>query len=377
MNLNLECIQADSAIEKQKHRTVRNLWTIVGIAAALVVSACGGKKSVSPEDYPVAVAAADSSVVTLGKQVTLIGRGSYDPKGKQLLFHWSQGTTNPSPVVFSANDSQNASAVQVTLDQAGTYAFALVVESEKGLKSLPDTVVVTAKKWELNTAEHKQTGSYFKISNKEQGEETEDRAPVTIQWRFISYIVARGAVQISGEYTLTWQNPNSRSIRITTSQLEFVDTLETKIAKHDISPKDDFVLAAGATKTRTGTFTTSLSAPEISDQVSRMNVWGSVEYTAGVLANAGPDQTVTTEETVRLDGSGSRDEGGQPLNYWWSGDISLDDEYMARPSFIANTAGTFRFWLGAFVKCCGCGVSVSCMIKPRFSVRHQRILHRR
>ena len=32
---------------------------------------------------------------------------------------------------------------------------------------------------------------------------------------------------------------------------------------------------------------------------------------------------------------------------------------------------------GAFVKCCGCGVSVSCMIKPRFSVRHQRILHRR
>ena len=33
--------------------------------------------------------------------------------------------------------------------------------------------------------------------------------------------------------------------------------------------------------------------------------------------------------------------------------------------------------IGAFVKCCGCGVSVSCMIKPRFSVRHQRILHRR
>ena len=33
--------------------------------------------------------------------------------------------------------------------------------------------------------------------------------------------------------------------------------------------------------------------------------------------------------------------------------------------------------VGAFVKCCGCGVSVSCMIKPRFSVRHQRILHRR
>ncbi len=33
--------------------------------------------------------------------------------------------------------------------------------------------------------------------------------------------------------------------------------------------------------------------------------------------------------------------------------------------------------LRAFVKCCGCGVSVSCMIKPRFSVRHQRILHRR
>ncbi len=55
------------------------------------------------------------------------------------------------------------------------------------------------------------------------------------------------------------------------------------------------------------------------------------------VANAGPDQTVYSKDTVQLDGSASLDPDQQPLHYQWSApsSIVLDDPTLAMPSFIA------------------------------------------
>ena len=94
--------------------------------------------------FPTAVATASPASVDVGGQVTLRGDQSSDPNGGQLVYHWSQLSSNPFPVGFSLNDSRDAFAVRVTLSDLGTYRFVLVVETTAGLKSQPDTVEVRA-----------------------------------------------------------------------------------------------------------------------------------------------------------------------------------------------------------------------------------------
>lgn len=66
------------------------------------------------------------------------------------------------------------------------------------------------------------------------------------------------------------------------------------------------------------------------------------------VADAGPDQTVATGDTVTLDGTGSSDPNtGDVLTYNWTLDspldstASLDDATLAAPSFTADLAGTY------------------------------------
>jgi hypothetical protein len=67
------------------------------------------------------------------------------------------------------------------------------------------------------------------------------------------------------------------------------------------------------------------------------------------VANAGNGQTVTVGDTVRLDGSGSYDPGGEPLSYAWSFRIlpsgssaSISNPASVSPSFVADLEGTFE-----------------------------------
>lgn len=70
------------------------------------------------------------------------------------------------------------------------------------------------------------------------------------------------------------------------------------------------------------------------------------------VANAGPDQTVTTGSTVMLDGSGSSDSNNKPLIYSWSflskptgSNAVLDDPSAAQPTFIADKDGMYKLQL--------------------------------
>lgn len=65
------------------------------------------------------------------------------------------------------------------------------------------------------------------------------------------------------------------------------------------------------------------------------------------VAHAGADQRVAVGAMVVLDGSGSQDGDGDMLSYQWSGPsgIVLSDMAVARPTFTASVAGTYRFSL--------------------------------
>ena len=67
------------------------------------------------------------------------------------------------------------------------------------------------------------------------------------------------------------------------------------------------------------------------------------------VADAGPDQTVALGALVQLDGSGSSDADGDPLNFLWTLEerppgsaAALSNPFIVDPSFVADTAGTYR-----------------------------------
>ncbi|MGQ9602118.1 MAG: PKD domain-containing protein [Candidatus Bipolaricaulia bacterium] len=66
------------------------------------------------------------------------------------------------------------------------------------------------------------------------------------------------------------------------------------------------------------------------------------------VADAGPDQEVIVGATVQLDGTGSKDPDGDPLNFKWeiiakpTGSVAtLSNPKVARPTFVADKAGDY------------------------------------
>lgn len=76
--------------------------------------------------------------------------------------------------------------------------------------------------------------------------------------------------------------------------------------------------------------------------------WWYVNTNSGPVADAGPDQTVLTGDTVTLDGTGSSDQDGNQLTYSWSisqkpaGSAAvLTGSSSATPSFVADMEGQY------------------------------------
>lgn len=229
-----------------------------------------------PNVAPTAIAGPDQSVAT-GSQVSLDGRGSFDPDGDPLTYQWQMISLPAESTASLGNPT--SSTPNFVADKDGQYVIVLTV-NDGSLDSLPDDVVVISARPNappVAYAGDDQTVSRNTIITlNASGSYDPDNDPLVYIWSIVS-------------------NPEG-----STSQL------------------DD-----------PGSPTPQILADKEEDYIFRLVVYDGQLYsnpdTVVVnavnnppIANAGPDKSGVVGVLVSLDGSGSSDPNGDPLIYQWS-----------------------------------------------------------
>ncbi len=253
---------------------------------------------------PVADAGADQTVV-VGDLVTLDGTGSSDADGDQLSYAWTLTSPTGSTSVLEGSDTAGPT---FTPDVAGSYTAELVV-NDGTENSLSDTVTITVNEIPNETP----------VADAGSDQEAVVGETVTLDGTGSS---DADGDQLSYAWTLT--SPTG-----STSALEASDT-------------------AGPTFTPdvAGDYTAELTVNDGTQDSPADTV--SITVSHRPTADAGEDQTVTTDDLVTLDGTGSSDGDNDPLTYSWSltstpagSTAQLSDPLAAQPTFTADVAGQY------------------------------------
>ncbi len=268
------------------------------------VNSAPGTVTISTQNsVPVANAGPDQSVV-LGSTVQLNGVASSDVDGNLLNFTWSFA----SRPVGSAATLSSATAVNPTFiaDVPGIYIAQLIV-NDGAVNSLPDSVTITTD----NAAPVANAGVDLSVvlSGTAQldgaGSSDPEAAPLSYRWSFIS--------RPSGSAALL-------SATNIVNPIFVADVPGTYVVQLIVN---DGVLNSVAD---TVVVTTLNTVP---------------------VANAGPDQNVTTGATVVLDGTASSDADGNALFHVWSFTSvpssvpTLTNPASPNPSFSTNADGNY------------------------------------
>lgn len=271
--------------------------------------------SVTTENTPPVADAGPDQAVPAGTMVQLDGSGSFDADGDPLTFEW-QFVSRPagsSAVLSDANAESPTFIVDVPADAANPYVLQLVV-NDGIADSAPDTVsVTTTNSPPVADAGPDQTvfiGATVQLDG--SGSSDADGDPLTFQWMFLSRPPGSNAV-LSDPAA---ENPTFVADVPADSQNLYVVQLIVNDGEEDSAPDS-----------------VTISTPN-------------------PLANAGPDQTVTTGDTATLDGSGSSDPDGDPLSFLWSfvavpagSNAVLSDPDGVMPQFVADVAGVYTVQL--------------------------------
>ena len=255
-------------------------------------------------DAPVADAGADQTAFVNGT-VVLDGSGSFDVDGDPLTYAWLfSSVPTGSAAVLS-----DATAVMPTfiVDLPGSYVVNLVV-SDGALPSIADSVTISTENTApVADAGPDQTAFVFDTVILDGSASSDvDGDPLTFAWTFSS--VPSGS-------TVSLDDPTAvmPSFAIDRPGSYFV-----RLVVHD-----------GAT-------------PSLADIVKI-----STENSAPV-ADAGPDQTVSVNDTVTLDGSASYDPDGDFFGYTWSftsvppgSAASLSSTTAEMPAFVVDLPGQY------------------------------------
>jgi RHS repeat-associated protein len=360
-----------------------------------------GTASVTPQvaanHAPVANAGANQTVF-INTTVHLNGTGSYDPDGLRITYSWSfvsiptgsnatlSGATTPTPSFY--------------MDKKGNYTVQLIV-SDGELSSAPSQVVVSTKNSPpvANAGPNQTVTTRTTVQLNGSGSSDVDGDPLTYRW------VITSAPQGS---TATLSNPNIVNPTFATNEKGTyvvqlivndgtVDSAPSQVTISDVNSPPvanagpNQTLVAGTTVQLNGSSSTDidgdpltyswslLSTPQgstatlssativnptffadkggtyviqlivndgtVNGQPSTVTI---TAQNTPPVANAGPNQTVTTTSTVQLDGSKSTDVDGDPLTYHWSivsepqgSTATLSNATLVNPTFITDEKGTY------------------------------------
>lgn len=229
---------------------------------------------------PIAQAGSDQNVST-GSVVSLNGSQSSDPNNDPLTYAWTltsipagSGATLSDKTIFNPT---------FTADADGEYVAELVV-NDGTIDSLPATVTITAASDSQNSPptahagqnQNVKTGSEVTLDG--SGSNDADNDPLTYTWTMNSKPTGSNASLSSTDQV----GPSF------TADVE--GTYEIELVVHDGT-----VASTAATVTITASAANSVP-----------------------IAYAGPDQNVTANEQVGIDGKGSSDADNDPLTYLWT-----------------------------------------------------------
>lgn len=257
-----------------------------------------------PNRPPVADAGPDQSV-TVGQTVSLDGSGSSDVDGDALSFKWTirQQPAGSQSELFDAT----AANPTLTIDVAGIYLLDLVVNDgfeDSAVDSVLLNVGNVPPVAEAGTNIAALLGDIVTLDGSGSSDANGDQ--ISFRWFFVSIPAGSSAVLVNnGSVTPTFQTDRAG---------DYVVRLTVNDGLAD--SENDYV-----------TVSVGNSAP---------------------VADAGPDQSGSTESYVYLDGSNSHDLDNDTLSYRWNmlsrpagSTAQLIDPYSANPRFFLDVQGDY------------------------------------
>lgn len=289
-----------------------NAWLLF----IVLISGCGGDGSdgggAGSVPTPTARVEADETV-SAGTPVTLDGSASDSPSGEAVSYQWT--LTGKPPGSTASLTNPTSARPSFTPDMVGTYTVTLVVQAN-GVTSPPHTVNIMCVTGNVapraNAGPDRGAVPGRAIMLDGTASRDPNHTPVTFSWRIAS--------QPSGSRPIL-ANPTTATPTFT-ADVPGVYTVALTVSDGSLT-----------------------SAP---DQLNITVATGNQPP----VANAGPDQTVTTGQLVTLTGTGSTDPNGDPLAYRWclrgkpqGSTATLAGANTAQLTFTPDVAGSYVFCL--------------------------------
>lgn len=269
----------------------------VGIVAVLVFASAQSLFSSASSNHPPQVIVTPGKQFLAGSKVALAADKVFDEDGDSFTFHWTQ--MSGEQVILSDSEASNPTFSIAPSEFNRTLTFQ--VEVSDGKATNPSVVKVTIV---ANKPPRADAGKDLTVNSREQtvldSSKSTDPESQILTYKWLQTGGPKVEISNSNAPEPTFVAPFVSSKQTLTFQLIVNDGI--------VDSKPDIVkVAVGPIKP--------------------------------LVANAGPDQNVTGQAQVTLDGSKSTTPNGEKLTYWWNQTagpkVMLSDLSASNPTFVA------------------------------------------